>query len=376
MSDIQERAEAFIATQELFNNLDRNQIPALAGLLEPTEFKAGDIVLREGQNSDRLYFIEAGKVDIVKMSRTEGETFVICTLCDGQVFGDMSFLDNRLVSATIMAMEPVTVWTLSRRLLEQTAELRDVYNQILRNLATINVDRLRSQNEAHVESLHAQLESSRLRNEAAQFLILIVIIFGIQNFAAVMIKNFNINTDNPLYEWGMLILFLAPSLYFARRFGYTWASMGLTLANWRRSLRDAGLIAIPLIGGGILGKWAFIRMGILAAEKPFFDLRLISDIPEEFVLYLMHATLQELGSRGIVQGSLVRFFGAEKGVRAVLVVSLMFAILHLHLGLAFVGMVFVGSLFFGMLYLRHGTLIGVIIVHYILGILMQFLGFM
>lgn len=54
----------------------------------------------------------------------------------------------------------------------------------------------------------------------------------------------------------------------------------------------------------------------------------------------------------------------------------MFAILHLHLGLAFVGMVFVGSLFFGMLYLRHGTLIGVIIVHYILGILMQFLGFM
>ncbi len=376
MSDTQKRAEAFIATQELFNNLDRNHIPALAGLLEPTEFKAGDIVLREGQNSDRLYFIEAGKVDIVKMSHTEGETFVICTLCDGQVFGDMSFLDNRLVSATIMAMEPVTVWSLSRKLIEQAAELRDVYNQILRNLATITVDRLRLQNEAHVDSLHAQLESSRLRNEAAQFLILIVIIFGIQNFAAVLIKNFNINTDNPLYEWGMLILFLAPSLYFARRFGYTWASMGLTLDNWRRSLRDAGLIAIPLIVGGILGKWAFIRMGMLAADKPFFDFRLIYDIPEEFVLYLMHSTLQELGSRGIFQGSLVRFFGAEKGVRAVLVVSLMFAILHLHLGLAFVSMVFVGSLFFGMLYLRHGTLIGVIIVHYVLGILMQFLGFM
>jgi membrane protease YdiL (CAAX protease family) len=63
-------------------------------------------------------------------------------------------------------------------------------------------------------------------------------------------------------------------------------------------------------------------------------------------------------------------------VRAVLVVSLMFAILHLHLGLVFVSMVLVGSLFFGMLYLRHGTLVGVIIVHYILGILMQFLGFM
>ena len=54
----------------------------------------------------------------------------------------------------------------------------------------------------------------------------------------------------------------------------------------------------------------------------------------------------------------------------------MFGILHLHLGMAMVGIAFFGSLFFGFLYLRHRTLLGVVLLHYLTGIVVQLMGFM
>ena len=361
----------------LASRLSPAQVDLLVSLGVESQHDAGELVLREGQTSDRLFLIAEGRIEVEKLDEQSGRAFRIGELGPGDLFGDMSFLDGQPASATIRAAEPTRLLSIRREAFEGGDHARrDAFEAVLRAVAALNVTRLRTQNEAHVASLRAELDSSRIKNEAAQFLILIVIVFGIQNFTGVLIRALSVDTNNPLYEYGMLLVFLLPSLYFARRFGYTWEQMGVTTRNWKRSLLESAWIA-PLLVVGLASTVALLRRnGALPADAPLFSGRLLHERPWEPVAYLAHAGLQELGSRGIFQGSLQRFLGAGQGLRAVLVTSLMFGILHLHLGMTMAVMAFVGSSFFGYLYLRHGTLLGVTLLHYLVGMLLELGGLM
>lgn len=361
---------------EIFEGLDDNERSLFFELCEKVSFKSHEVLLFDGQPSEDLYLIDSGRVDISKSNEKGGQGFVIANLSAGQIFGDMSFLDGRPVSATVTANGDVEVFVLSCAVIEKDTRAAGIYAHILRHIAMVNTDRLRSQNTAHVQALEIQMENMKLRNEAARFLILVVIVFGIQNFAGILIRGGGVDANNPYFEWGMLLMFLIPSYVCARRFGYSPASLGLNLNNWEQSLKEALLVIPFLIVGAIGFKWLAIQFDFVDPELPFFSTNVIEQRPFEIVAYLFHVGLQELGSRGIFQGSLTRFLGREKGKLAVLVISLMFAILHLHMDLTFVVVVFFGSLVFGSIYLRQGNLIGVTVVHYAIGMLMQFLGFM
>lgn len=71
------------------------------GLLGRT-YKDGDIIVREGTESMEMYVIQSGKVTVVKGSGTT-ET-VLAILSEGDIFGEMSFIDARPRSATVKAI--------------------------------------------------------------------------------------------------------------------------------------------------------------------------------------------------------------------------------------------------------------------------------
>lgn len=361
---------------EILEGLDDQDRGLFFELCEKVSFKTNEVLLRDGQPSDALYLINSGQVDISKSNDDGGQDYTLATLTDGQVFGDMSFLDGRPVSATVRANGNVEVYVMSCAELKENTRAAGIYTHILRQIATVNTDRLRNQNTVHVQALELQMENLRLRNEAARFLILVVIVFGIQNFAGILIRGGGVDANNPYFEWGMLLMFLIPSYVCARKFGYSRASLGLNLNNWKQSLKEALIMSPFLVVGAIGLKWLAVQFNFIDPELPFFSTSVLEHRPFEIVAYLFHVGLQELGSRGIFQGSLTRFLGRDKGKVAVLVISLMFAILHLHMDLTFVVIVFFGSLAFGSLYLRQGNLIGVTVVHYVIGMVMQFLGFM
>ncbi len=376
MSVSTERLAAALARSAATAAFDGDQLSVLAARSGEETHSQGDVVLREGQRSERLFLLEEGRIEVRKSGDAPGESFVIVELGPGALFGDMSFLDGRPASATLTALTPARLLSVERAALTggSPAE-RDTYEAVLRALATLNVERLRAQNESQVRALRAELESTKTKNQAAQFLTLIVIVFGIQNVAGVLLSD-RVDVDHPSYEWGMLLTFLVPSLYFVRRFGWTAADIGITTRRWRRSLIEAAALA-PLLVAGVIGAVAAMRSaGVLPADQPLLSGALVTERPWEIGAYVLHAGLQELGSRGIFQGSLQRFLGPERGVEAVLVISAMFGILHLHLGLPMVALSLVGSLFFGLLYLRHGTLIGVTFLHYVVGMVAELLDLM
>ena len=77
-----------------------------------------------------------------------------------------------------------------------------------------------------------------------------------------------------------------------------------------------------------------------------------------------------------MQNTMQRFLRDEHGVRSVMVLSLAFGVMHTHLGLTMVLSSTVASVCFGFFYLCHRNLVGVTIVHYIMGVAGHYLTMM
>jgi CRP/FNR family transcriptional regulator, cyclic AMP receptor protein len=76
----------------------------LAGAGAPVrEFKAGDLIFKEGDSGAEFFVIKSGKVDIQLGNRLLG------TLGDHDIFGEMALIDTAPRSATAVAKTDVTL---------------------------------------------------------------------------------------------------------------------------------------------------------------------------------------------------------------------------------------------------------------------------
>lgn len=346
---------------------DQRQI---AGLADRLEFFAGEAVLIEGQQSERLFFVEQGELEVLKH---DGDA-PLAVLRAGDGFGDLSFVDDLPVSASVVARQDAVVWTVSRLLLERRGKL-DLLYRLTAAVGALTTRRLRQQNEALVRSLQARLAAERLRIEAAWLLGLIVLLLGMQQAASVIVEQAGIDVRSTAYRWGMLVLFMTPTLAFARLQGNAWTELGLTLRGVRRSLREAAGISAAL-AGTILTAVFLLRQAGWMNSDPGLPLGLRWLAPVDAAAYFAHAVIQEIGSRGVIQGAVVRFIGRDRLPLALSVVSVTFGVVHLHLGLTVAALTVLGSYLFGALYERHGSLVGVTLVHFVLGVVLKITGLM
>jgi histidine ammonia-lyase len=109
---------------------------------------AGTPLLREGEPTDALYFILQGTVSV--SSRASGDR-EIARAGRGEVLGEISFIDDRMPTATVRALEDVAVFVLSREQLSAKLS-RDTgfAARFYRALAVFLSDRMRKSNLARV----------------------------------------------------------------------------------------------------------------------------------------------------------------------------------------------------------------------------------
>lgn len=63
-----------------------------------------DIIIREGEQGDNIYFLNKGKIDILlKMEKKSNE--VISTLSDGIIFGEVSLLTKLKRTASVSSTD-------------------------------------------------------------------------------------------------------------------------------------------------------------------------------------------------------------------------------------------------------------------------------
>ncbi len=82
-----------------FEGLSPEQLHLVKKFVRPATFKAGEIIFREGDPGDGMYFILSGYVSVF----TGGRAHRLTTFAEGVFFGEMAILENEPRSATVRA---------------------------------------------------------------------------------------------------------------------------------------------------------------------------------------------------------------------------------------------------------------------------------
>ncbi len=98
--------------------IDSRDVNALHKYLEVIETKAGDVVCQQGDESDAMYFIESGRVDV--LLRGEGDDVLrLRSMTAGTVIGEIGFYLNKARTASIVVTEAGVLQRLSLDALRQ-----------------------------------------------------------------------------------------------------------------------------------------------------------------------------------------------------------------------------------------------------------------
>lgn len=88
----------------LFNELNDEELTALAKLTQTRTFLKNSLILCEGDTSNAMYIIQKGKVNIT-VTNEDGKEMILSTLQAGDNFGELSLLDEAPRSANAVALE-------------------------------------------------------------------------------------------------------------------------------------------------------------------------------------------------------------------------------------------------------------------------------
>ena len=148
----------------------------------------------------------------------------------------------------------------------------------------------------------------------------------------------------------------------------SWKDLGITTEPLWKTVRTGLVIAVCAVAFMCLGK-AVIRLfapNVFGPEYPFFDIRAFG---VRQIIYIGTAGVQEFLARSVIQGNLRRIMvGRHVGAAAIVLSSMVFATLHIHLGLMFMmGAALLAGLE-GILYEKQQSIYGVWIVHWCFGV--------
>lgn len=109
------------------------------------ELSVGNILIQEGQPADSIYFVLEGSVAILISQNHSDNDQEIARCGKGEVIGEMSFIDDRLPSATVKTVETCQILELSKRKLQTKMERDpDFAARLYQEFAAILSSRLRS----------------------------------------------------------------------------------------------------------------------------------------------------------------------------------------------------------------------------------------
>lgn len=151
----------YLQTHALFGGVASEDMAAIIPLLKEEQFAAGDYVVREGDEGSRMYFIRHGSVEVVKNADGEPGERQLAVLREGDTFGEMELIDIQNRSASIKALEALTVLSLGNEDMYEIFE----HNQaafiiILMNIAREISRRLRRMDTLFASSLFTDAGNS------------------------------------------------------------------------------------------------------------------------------------------------------------------------------------------------------------------------
>ncbi len=137
-----------------FLDLTDDEVNAISKIAEKKTYKLGETIFRETEDGASLYVIRKGEVKACKAT-PDGELMTLMLMKDGDIFGEMSFLDERPRSATIVALSNVEAYSIDKHDFEGLVDdyPRLIYKMLKNIIFTIH-NIVRGMNTRYIEMVN------------------------------------------------------------------------------------------------------------------------------------------------------------------------------------------------------------------------------
>jgi CRP/FNR family transcriptional regulator len=144
----------------VFEALEPGDLSRVAEVAVPRSLESGQVVFREGDDSDTCYVVRSGHARAIR-SHADGRTITLASFGPGDIFGELAMFDSEKRSATVEAVDDLDVVALlgadMRRLVHRHPEIAaKLLTSVTRRLRAAN-ERLTSQSFQTVQSRVAQV---------------------------------------------------------------------------------------------------------------------------------------------------------------------------------------------------------------------------
>ncbi len=91
-----------------FETLGENELQRVAEVAVPRSFACGEVIFREGDDSETCYIVRAGQARAVR-EHPDGRTITLARFGSGDIFGELAMFDDEKRSATVELVEDTEV---------------------------------------------------------------------------------------------------------------------------------------------------------------------------------------------------------------------------------------------------------------------------
>jgi CRP-like cAMP-binding protein len=103
-----EETAALLGRVPVFEALRPEDLVRVADVAVPRSFRGGEVVFREGDDSDTCYVVRSGHARAVR-EHADGRQITLATFGPGDIFGELAMFDDERRSATVEAVDALDV---------------------------------------------------------------------------------------------------------------------------------------------------------------------------------------------------------------------------------------------------------------------------
>jgi hypothetical protein len=366
----------------VFHDLSENDLDKLLSIAHKIAIEEGDYFIHEGGAGENFYFILTGRVAITKSE--EDNDYNIGYLESGDTIGEIALFDHQPRSASAKALTRVELLCFPFVKFEKLIETTPLFERVMLRMAKLVIGRLRTTNVIAVQALNTQIVEYKMRTGLEVVMINIIVALCLFTF----IYSWLISMEDD--AMASTVISLPLTLGFAFFFLFIMKAsklklsmFGLTMKNWRNSVREALLFTSILCCIVVLIKWIVIHTTqkytghsvfepfiTIVSHQGFYGLTQAEEwLIILFIYTIIITPLQELIVRGGLQAPLEIFLpGKYVTLKAIIISNLIFSTTHLEMSIIMSVGALIAGFYFGWLYSRHHTLIGVTLAHALLGV--------
>jgi cAMP-dependent protein kinase regulator len=126
----------FIKNVMILSCLQDKEQNTILDALVPVSFKAGQVIIKEGEPGDVFYIVEYGEVVCTQQHQSDQPSIEVCKLTKGAYFGEIALLTDRPRQATVTCVSEVRCLTLERKTFKRV--MGPLVDLLKRNISLYN----------------------------------------------------------------------------------------------------------------------------------------------------------------------------------------------------------------------------------------------